>query len=222
MRTAAWEHASTTSAQEHPSSMPLLKTLRKGLRILVFRIRHQGIESTIQWMVGRGFPLLTGVPVFRYSEVTPQILVGPQFRTRGKRILENLGVHASVNLREEFDDRTSGLDLDAHCYLPTTDDHAPSMAHLFQGVNFIQREIAAGNKVYIHCAGGIGRAPTMAAAYFISQGDSREQALERIRAARPFINLSQEQMEQLDRFVDTIMKDKGRKENQPGKSGGAM
>lgn len=202
--------------------MPLMKTLKKGLRILDFRIRHQGIKSTMQWMVGRGLPFLTGVPVFRYSEVTPQILVGPQFRARGKRMLEVQGVHASLNLREEYDDRTRGLDLAAHCYLPTTDDHAPSMAHLFQGINFIQREIAAGNKVYIHCGGGIGRAPTMAAAYFISQGDGREQALERIRAVRPFINLSREQMQQLDRFEETMIKDKGRRLVQPGEGGGSM
>lgn len=200
----------------------MMKTLRKGLRILAFRIRCQGMKTTIAWVVARALPLLTGVPVFRFSEITPQLLVGPQFRLRGKRALERKGVHASVNMREEFDDHARDLDLDAYCFLPTTDDFAPSMAHLFQGVNFIQREIAAGNKVYIHCGGGIGRAPTMAAAYFISQGDSKEQALDRIRTVRPFINLSPEQARQLERFAATMMKDHGRKDLQVEESAGAI
>ena len=44
------------------------------------------------------------------------------------------------------------------------------MAHLLEGTAFAERIVNAGGKVYIHCAGGIGRAPTMAAAYFMSQG----------------------------------------------------
>jgi protein-tyrosine phosphatase len=196
-------------------------TLRKGLRILFFRLRHQGIGTTLQWLYDRGLPALTGVPVMRYSKVTPQIYVGPQIRIPGKRALMNDGIHTSVNMRIEFDDRSKGFDLPSHCHLPTVDDLAPSMEQLFQGVNFIQREVGAGGKVYIHCTGGIGRAPTMAAAYLISQGDSLEQALERIRTVRPFINLSDEQRRQLDRFAEIMEKDLARKDDQPVHAGDA-
>jgi protein-tyrosine phosphatase len=71
---------------------------------------------------------------------------------------------------------------------------------LRQGVAFIHQVIAGGGKVYIHCGGGIGRAPTMAAAYFISQGLKFDEAVELIVKARPFINMTPAQMEQLKRF----------------------
>ena len=77
------------------------------------------------------------------------------------------------------------------------------MEHLNQGVDFINKAIAQGGKVYIHCGGGVGRAPAMAAAYFISQGYERDQAIELIRKARPFIRIMPAQMEQLERFEMT-------------------
>jgi dual specificity MAP kinase phosphatase len=179
------------------------------------------MKPTLHWLYGRGLPAITGAPVLRYSRVTPQLYLGPQIRRQGVQALQAEGVNASVNMRIEFDDRIKGFDLPSYCYLPTVDDMAPSMEHLFQGVNFIQRELDAGGKVYIHCAGGIGRAPTMAAAYFVSQGDSIDQALKRILAVRPFINLSSEQQQRLEEFAALMEKDLAREDEQPGQTGGA-
>lgn len=198
----------------------LFHNLGKGLRILIYRLRHQGIRTTLHWLYGRGLPAFTGAPVLRYSRVTPHIYLGPQIRQRGMRALQAEGVNASVNMRIELDDQAAGFDLPSYCYLPTVDDAAPSMEHLFQGVNFIQRELDAGGKVYIHCAGGIGRAPTMAAAYFISQGDDLLQALERIRVVRPFINLSLDQQQRLEQFAAIMQKDLARKDQPTGQTGG--
>jgi protein-tyrosine phosphatase len=54
--------------------------------------------------------------------------------------------------------------------------------------------------VYIHCAGGVGRAPTLAAAYFITQGMTLDEALALIRRTRPFIHIMPAQMDQLRQF----------------------
>ena len=81
----------------------------------------------------RGLPILTGIPVMKYSRITPNIYVGPQFRQTGKRRLEALGIKASLNLRAEFDDRVRQLEFTQHCYLPTEDDHAPTLAQLEAG-----------------------------------------------------------------------------------------
>ena len=74
------------------------------------------------------------------------------------------------------------------------------MEDLQQGVAFIQHEIESGGKVYIHCGAGVGRAPTMAAAYLISQGDTPAQAIDRIRIVRSFIRPTRVQREQLQRY----------------------
>ena len=178
----------------------LLRLAQKAPSILWDRLRNQGLHTTLVWIYGRGVPKLTGVPLLRFSQITPQILVGGQYRKRGKRKLEALGVTGGVNLRSEFDDAARGLALAEYCHLPTVDDAAPTLEHLAAGAAFIERVTSNGGKVYIHCAGGVGRAPTMAAAYFISQGIALDEAIALIKRTRPFIRIMPPQMAQLKRF----------------------
>jgi protein tyrosine phosphatase (PTP) superfamily phosphohydrolase (DUF442 family) len=84
------------------------------------------------------------------------LYVGPQFNAAGKRAFEREGITAVVNLRTEFDDAAHGLAFPHYCYLPTVDDDSPSPEHFQRGVDFIQAQIAAGGKVYIHCKAGSG------------------------------------------------------------------
>ena len=178
----------------------LLKLIQKGIRILVYRLRTQGVRTTLLWSYARGIPAVTGIPTMKYSRITPEIYVGPQYRRAGKRKLLRTGINGIVNMRIEFDDAARGLALEHYCHLPTVDDHAPTLDDLHQGVAFIHKVTAGGGKVYIHCGGGIGRAPTMAAAYFISQGLRLDEAIGLIRKSRPFIKMMPVQMEQLQRF----------------------
>ena len=184
--------------------------LTKLPSVLVRRLRTQGFRTTMVWLYGRGIPALTGVPMVKYSRVTPQIYVGPQYRHRGKRRLKRLRIHHSVNMRIEFDDAEQDLALDHYCHLPTVDDAAPTLEHLRRGIAFVERAVEGGGKVYIHCGGGIGRAPTMAAAYFISKGYSLDDAIGLIRKARPFIHVMPPQIEQLERFA-AIVEEEGRR-----------
>lgn len=187
----------------------MLKTIRKGARIIVRRLRAQGWRTTALWAYARGVPYITGVPILRYSRVTPALYVGPQHRANGKRALTQAGIAYILNMRSEFDDAAHNLTLDAppdgspadarasYCHLPTPDDEAPSMAHLAQGIAFIESAIDSGGKVYIHCSAGVGRAPTMAAAYLIRRGYGADAALDLIRSARPFIAITPPQMRRL-------------------------
>ena len=68
--------------------MSVIAKARKGLSIFYHRIRYQGLGVTLAWAIGRGVPKLTGVPLLRYSRITPTVYVGPQFNQRGKRALE--------------------------------------------------------------------------------------------------------------------------------------
>jgi len=183
-----------------PLMLALVPRALKALRIVTNRLRTQGLRTTLAWLYGRGVPKLTGVPLLRFSQITPQVLVGGQYRGRGKRKLEALGITGVVNLRAESDDAARGLALAEYCYLPTVDDGAPTLEHLAEGAAFIGRVTRNGGKVYIHCAGGVGRAPTMAAAYFITQGMTLDEALALIRRTRPFIRIMPPQMAQLQRF----------------------
>lgn len=184
--------------------MKLAATFRKGWHILTRRLHEQGLWVTLQWAWGRGLSYVTGVPVLRFSRVTPQLYVGPQFNAAGKRALEREGITAVVNLRTEFDDAAHGLAFPHYCYLPTVDDDSPSTEHFQRGVDFIQAQIAAGGKVYIHCKAGVGRAPTLAAAYLIAQGNTLDGAIARIKQARPFIAITPPQMAALRIYAAEI------------------
>lgn len=180
----------------------IINLLHKGYRIGVNRVREQGLGTTLLWLYGRGLPAVTGVPLLRYSQVTPQLYVGPQYRKPGLSHLRNNGINAVVNMRIEHDDQTHGLAPHLYCYLPTIDDDAPTLEHLEEGVNFIRSAIDAGEKVYVHCGAGVGRAPTMAAAYLVSTGINLETAIQTIKKVRPFIFIMPPQMAILQQWAE--------------------
>jgi protein-tyrosine phosphatase len=171
--------------------------INKGFNIIRRRLQDQGFRTTLLWLYARGLPALTGIPILRFSRVTPSLFVGPQFKKPGLLHLQRHGIHAVINMRIEFDDAEFGLAPNRYLHLPTVDDDAPSREHLIRGVEFIEDAVKSGHKVYIHCGAGVGRAPTMAAAYLISKGIPLNQALQRIQAVRPFIYLMPPQIKLL-------------------------
>jgi predicted protein tyrosine phosphatase len=143
-----------------------------------------------------------GTPTKRLSRITPQLYVGGQHSERGWARMQAMGITAIVNMREaQYDDRANGIAPERYLHLPTIDHTAPSMQHLRQGIEFIRAEIDHGGTVYIHCASGVGRAPTMAAAYLISTGLSLKEALVEIKRVRPFVRPREPQRRQLERFA---------------------
>ena len=181
--------------------MRALRLAPKGCGIVVWRLRHYGVRTTWTWLWTRLFMWTVGREVWRYSQITPQLYVGGQIRAGGWRWLVAHGVTANVNLREKHNDSVHGVPQDSYLWLPTRDDDAPTPQQLRSGVAFISRVIEQGGRVYVHCASGVGRAPTMAAAYLMSTGMTYEQAIAAIQHVRPFIKPTLPQLEALKRFA---------------------
>ncbi len=177
----------------------------KQLNRLWNHVRSQGIFSAILAGIDRLIREVTGLPYERFSRITSQIYLGGQPRAARMRQLAARGITAVVNMRSEYDypveTQWGALE---YLYLPTTDNTAPSLEHLREGVAFIKEEIARGGKIYIHCWEGLGRGPTMVAAYFISLGLSPVAAVDKIREVRGFIHLTPEQVEQLTTYADSL------------------
>lgn len=182
--------------------MRIIDKTIKGLGIIAHRLRDHGIKITVWWAVDHVVRRLTGAPIRRVSQITPQLHVGGQYKRRGWRRLKARGVTAVVNMRIEFDDYKAGIAPPAYMHLPTVDDHAPSLAQLRQGVEFIKENMAAGG-VYIHCKSGVGRAATMAVAYLVDTGLSPDEAWAAVRRIRPFVRPTSVQIEQIERFSNT-------------------
>ena len=182
--------------------MKQLDKMIAGLNIVWGRLTEHGLWVTMLWVADHAWRTITGAPIRRLSQLTPQLHVGGQYRRRGWPRLVARGVTAVVDLRIEFDDNDAGIAPQRYLYLATVDDTPPSLEHLRAGINFIVDEMARGGAVYVHCGSGVGRAPTMVAAYFVSTGLTPEQAWARVRETRPFVRPKPEQVAQVERFAE--------------------
>lgn len=172
------------------------------------------LERAVEWLTKRSLAVVwlrfisqivrrfTGAPMPRYSEVTPELVVCGQHWPRGLATMQARGITAVVNMRKEFDDASVGVETENYLHLPTTDNTAPTQEHLREGVEFIHSEIERGGKVYIHCGVGVGRAPTMAAAYLVSKGMTPDEAWEIIRKRRPFVWPNRRQIASVRKFAE--------------------
>ncbi len=170
------------------------------LYILYRRLVEQGVRTTWLWVAEKVIRRLTGLSPERTSRILPRLYVGGQHGRRGLRRMAAMGITAVVNLREEADDAARGLAPTHYLWLPTPDDQGPTVEHLARGVAFIAEHIEAGHGVYIHCASGVGRAPTMAAAYLVATGMRAEDAWTLLRVGRPFIRPTPPQETVVRRF----------------------
>lgn len=178
----------------------------KNLGILWSRLCRQGFRPTTLWAVDHLVRIVTGAPIQSLSQITPQLHVGGQYRRRGWDRLEARGVTAVVNVRIEFDDEAQGIAPERYLYLPTVDDTPPSLDQLRRGVAFIEKEIGRGGGVYVHCGSGVGRAPTLAAAYLVSRGMTPAEAWAKIRSARPFVRPRREQVTRVEAFARELVR----------------
>ena len=184
--------------------MLIIKPIFEFLRSFWLRLRSQGPLTTLRWLRTVGLAWLTGRISLSFSKVTPNIYIGPQYGRYGKRSLMKAGVTASMSLRAEFDDAAKGLAMENYNYIPIIDNTAPTIEQLQQGVSFINEAIRNEGVIYVHCGSGVGRAPTMVAAYLIAQGKSVDDAITQIQAARPFIRILPNQRESLRQFAATM------------------
>ena len=169
--------------------------------IIYRRIVEHGVRATWLWMTDKIVRRTHGFSLPRISRVAPNLYVGGQQRAHGLDRMRRHGITAVVNMREESDDAAREVTLDHNLWLPTTDDTAPKPADLQRGADFIAEQIEAGRGVYIHCASGVGRAPTMAAAYLVAEGATPEAAWATIRAGRPFIRPTPPQIAVIEAFA---------------------
>lgn len=100
--------------------------------------------------------------------------------------LARRGIGLIINLHEHLHDPALlaryGIE---ELRLPVPDFTAPAPEQLEQGVAAIEQALAQGKRVAVHCGAGLGRTGTLLAAYLVHQGQAPEQAIARMRMARP-------------------------------------
>jgi protein-tyrosine phosphatase len=171
---------------------------------LIRQYIKQGFRITLLESLDQFHRRFFGLPLLRFSRLAANLHVGGQYNRRGwKRLQNERGIDAVINLRAEFDEHEAGFgpDDEHYCYLPTPDGFPPSVEDLHEGVTFMRERIAEGEAVYVHCWEGVGRAPTLVAAYLVSTGLTPSEAWGKLKALRPFIRPTAAQLWAVDQFA---------------------
>jgi len=139
-------------------------------------------------------------PVFDFSEITPEIYLGTNMCCQmhfDEQLLKK-GITVDISLEGERIDAPFGVE--GYHWFPVRDGYAPTPRQLSVAVGLMRALVDLQYRLYIHCKNGHGRAPTLLAAYFISQGMSVNQAIAAIARKRPTIHLNARQKNALIAF----------------------
>jgi atypical dual specificity phosphatase len=116
--------------------------------------------------------------------------------------LRREGIEVIVSLTEEPLPRNwvneAGLFL---VHTPVPDMHPPEPEQIDQFVTTLERAIARNMGVAVHCGEGKGRTGTMLACYLVTKGLNAEQAIVRVRRARPGAIETEEQALAIMKFA---------------------
>src|SRR5579863_2540611 len=133
-----------------------------------------------------------------YAQILLRLFVGSHPRTIAdiERLRQELGVTAVLNIHTDEDMSAVLLDfppLEAHYRtsrvelrrVPMLEQQPELRAKLCACIGALNELLAGGHTVYLHCTGGIGRAPTVAIGYLHScLGWEWDEAVAHVKEAR--------------------------------------
>jgi protein-tyrosine phosphatase len=151
----------------------------------------------ITWSTWHAARLLTREPPF--NRIDDQILIG-------RRLLSHelpASVSHVVDLTAEFNEPVFSRHVDYHAF-PILDGIP---ARLDEFNEWLTRAASLPGTLYVHCALGHGRTGLFAAALLVKRGDSAtmREALKRVQAARPGVELSEGQWALLELMETHLM-----------------
>jgi protein tyrosine phosphatase (PTP) superfamily phosphohydrolase (DUF442 family) len=146
-----------------------------------------------------------GVPLpdsLNVSWITPQLAVGGRIHPDDIPRLAALGITRVVDTRSEYRDDERALAAQHICllYLPAPDTQPLSIEQLRQGTDWVTAQIAAGEKVLIHCEHGVGRSVLLTAAALVAGGMNADDAMALVRRGRWQAAPNHRQMLRLQEF----------------------
>ncbi len=93
--------------------------------------------------------------------------------------------------------------------VPVPDMEPPTDRQLDYLLETIRKANASGMAVAVHCGAGLGRTGTVLAAYFVAQGMSSAEAVEKVRDLRPGSIETTEQELAVERFAGRTVRRPG-------------
>ncbi|GAA5863296.1 hypothetical protein JCM3774_000846 [Rhodotorula dairenensis] len=134
------------------------------------------------------------------QEVIPGLWIGDYQAAQDHDLLQKRNIVCVVSaMRQEYD-AAPGVDM--HRVAVDDTDKSNIIEHFVPTADFISAALARNDgAVLVHCQAGVSRSTTLVAAFLMSRhGLNVEQAIERIRTARPQVDPSEFFMTQLELF----------------------
>jgi predicted protein tyrosine phosphatase len=115
-----------------------------------------------------------------------RLLAGEYPSERIRHVLAEAGITACVDLTEagamgSYDELLPGV---AHHSVPIGDFGVPADPEMTRILDLVDRLLADGERVYVHCAAGIGRTGTVVGCYLVRHGTPNATALARLAELR--------------------------------------
>ena len=137
--------------------------------------------------------------------VTDRIAVGGGIWTDDKMIeVVRAGITHIIDMQIEWDDTALAEPYGVKVlWNPTDDDFKPKPAELLQrGVDFALEALDdADNKLFIHCAAGVHRAPMMTLAVLRALGFGLDDAVDMIQARRKVVDFADVYVQSVEQFM---------------------
>ncbi len=149
-------------------------------------------------------------PVPDLSWVEPWLAVGSRPYAGQRESIRRAGVESIVSLHQtQPDERAAWSEVGLRLVeVPIRDWVAIPSRQINQAVEAVLREHAAGRRVLLHCLAGVNRAPTVAAAVLCRlEGLGVEDAVRRVRAARPAASPTPEQLLSLGEWARRVTRE---------------
>ncbi|MEZ6094463.1 MAG: dual specificity protein phosphatase family protein [Pirellulaceae bacterium] len=126
-----------------------------------------------------------------WDPIDEHVILGARPFRKDVAALAALGVGGVVNTCEEFCGpldlyRQHGIE---QFHMPTIDFTHPVLQDIDRALEFMDRIIASGHKVYVHCKAGRGRSATVVMAYLLTRkGMTAADAQSLLLSKRPHVN----------------------------------
>ena len=176
-----------------------LKILKhSALGRLLHNLRSNGTNLGLRKFCSEVF----GLPMLTPISLNENISFGPAPKKLGRKLLQIKGITLFIDLRAEMiklkrqDKNTIFFGIQE--YLP------PDLERINSLVRLIDHHIGKGEKIYINCREGVGRAPLVVIAYLMFKDHDLDQAMELVKLKRPLVKLNNAQLSFLKAFKDQL------------------
>ena len=160
----------------------------------------------------RSSPVVIAAAALDLSWITDTFAIGGSFApNQTEALARDHGVAAVVDVRgEACDDETllakHGIEL---LHLPTIDFEPISPRMLQRGTAFVTAHLAAGRRVLVHCAQGIGRSALLGLCVLVECGHAPISALALAKARRKQVSPSRAQYEAWAQWLASRREERG-------------